>query len=248
MQEWFERSFGRDYLLVYQHRDRQGAKEEVRKMIAWLDLHSQEHVLDLCCGMGRHSVALAQFGYKVTGVDLSDVLLEEAHRIEGANQVSWVHGDMREVPLDSGQYDAIVNLFTSFGYFEQDEENKLVLAEMSRLLRPGGKLLLDYLNPSYVKRKIVPVSHKTTGSLCIDERRWINNGFVHKEIVITETPDIKSQAARRTYTEQVKLYEMDWFKQAFEQVGLHVQAIYGDYEGMAYESERAERMIFVGTK
>ncbi|WP_337588938.1 class I SAM-dependent methyltransferase [Gorillibacterium massiliense] len=116
MERWYERSFGRDYLLVYKHRDFQRAQAEVHEMVRWLSLKPGVEVLDLCCGMGRHSMALADAGYQVTGVDLSDVLLAEARRLDPAGRMKWVKGDMRRIPL-SGPFDAVVNLFTSFGYF-----------------------------------------------------------------------------------------------------------------------------------
>ena len=96
---WYQESFGNDYLIVYKHRDLQGAYHEVKKMIDWLGLKQGAEVLDLCCGMGRHSMALAEFGYDVTGVDLSEVLLNEAVKLDEGKQVTWLHGDMREVPL-----------------------------------------------------------------------------------------------------------------------------------------------------
>lgn len=89
MTEWYEKSFGEDYLVVYKHRDFGGARKEVERMISWLGLPPGSKVLDLCCGMGRHSLALAEAGYEVTGVDLSEVLLREARSQTGAEQVTW---------------------------------------------------------------------------------------------------------------------------------------------------------------
>ena len=96
----------------------QGAKREVYKMISWLGLSQGAKLLDLCCGMGRHSMALMEAGYEVTGVDLSEVLLRESMRNDPDNLVKWLKADMREIPLEGG-YDAVVNLFTSFGYFKK---------------------------------------------------------------------------------------------------------------------------------
>ncbi|UUZ84364.1 methyltransferase domain-containing protein [Paenibacillus sp. P26] len=123
MSEWYKKSFGNDYLLVYKHRDLQGAYAEVRSMMEWLQPPEGAEVLDLCCGMGRHSMALNRFGFHVTGVDLSDVLLTEARRLDTEEEVRWVQGDMRQVPLNE-TFDAVVNLFTSFGYFDTDEEKR----------------------------------------------------------------------------------------------------------------------------
>lgn len=97
MSEWYETSFGEDYLIVYRHRDFGGARHEVETMIGWLDLPRGARVLDLCCGMGRHSLALSEAGYEVTGVDLSEALLREARSQVGAEAVTWLRSDMREL-------------------------------------------------------------------------------------------------------------------------------------------------------
>jgi ubiquinone/menaquinone biosynthesis C-methylase UbiE len=239
---WYQKSFGNDYLLVYKHRDLQGAYHEVKKMIDWLHLPQGAEVLDLCCGMGRHSMALTEFGYRVTGVDLSEVLLTEAKKRDEGHQVQWHRGDMREVPLKA-TFQAVVNLFTSFGYFDEDWENERVLLEINRLLEPGGKFIIDYMNPAYVKANLVPASERLVDGLQIRETRRIEDGFVRKHIVISEPgePD-------RDYAEQVKLYDQASFKGMLEHAGLQVDDIFGGYDGHAYEAEHSPRMIFLGHK
>ncbi|MFD0617911.1 class I SAM-dependent methyltransferase [Paenibacillus sp. GCM10027629] len=240
MSEWFEQSFGEDYLIVYKHRDRYGAYEEVQQMISWLHLPAGAKVLDLCCGMGRHSNVLADSGYHVTGVDLSEVLLSEAEAQDIEQRVRWVRSDMRSIPLDGG-YDAVVNLFTSFGYFDSDEENGRVLHEIKRMLAPGAPFIIDFLNPSYVKRNLVPYTeHKEVG-LRIDQYRKIEAGYVKKEIVITD-----AQESVRRYHERVKLYHLDAFRSMLSEAGLHIEQIYGNYDESVYEEDTSPRMIFVG--
>lgn len=240
MSDWYRKSFGDDYLLVYKHRDLEGAYDEVKRMIEWLELAPGASVLDLCCGMGRHSMALVDFGYTVTGVDLSDVLLEEARKLDAQHKVRFLQGDMREVPLD-GTYDAVVNLFTSFGYFEDDEENIKVLREMHRLLKPQGKFIIDFLNPEYVKSHLVPFSSRVEGGTTIEETRKIEDGFVRKSIVVKE-----QGTEERSYLEQVKLFSLEAFRDMLDRSGLEVDHVYGDYNASAYDRERSKRMIFVG--
>ncbi|MDF2961157.1 MAG: SAM-dependent methyltransferase [Paenibacillus sp.] len=241
MSDWYKKSFGDDYLMVYKHRDLDGAYNEVKRMIEWLQLPSGASVLDLCCGMGRHSMALTDFGYKVTGVDLSDVLLREAEKLDTEEKVRWLQGDMREVPL-TGTYDAVVNLFTSFGYFEQDDENEKVLREIHRLLSPEkGQFIIDYLNPEYVAAHLVPFSKRVEGDCTIEETRKIEDGFVRKTIVIRE-PDTEE----RIYTEQVKLFGLDKFMGMLDNAGLEVIHVYGGYDASSYNTANSKRMIFVG--
>lgn len=244
MAAWYEESFGQDYLLVYKHRDMQGAMAEVKRMVDWLHLPAGSRIFDLCCGMGRHSLALADEGYQVTGMDLSRVLLAEARKLDQEGRVRWLEGDMRQVP-DEGPYDAVVNLFTSFGYFEGEAENAKVLREISRLLKPGGRFIIDYLNPEAVRRHLVPHSVRQDGDVTIDEKRKIEDGFVRKRIVLTEAGQ-----PERSYMEQVKLYGLEDFQRLIELAGaeLHIEEVYGRYDASVYDREESPRLILVGRK
>ncbi|MCK6076125.1 class I SAM-dependent methyltransferase [Paenibacillus silvae] len=242
MTEWYEKSFGEDYLLVYKHRDVHGAYEEVHKMINWLKLHPGAEVLDLCCGMGRHSLALADAGLQVTGVDLSDVLLQEARELDTEHRVRWVHADMRSVPLEGG-FDAVVNLFTSFGYFPEDVEQLKVLYAIHHMLRPGGRFIIDFINTAYVKEHLVPHSVREDEGQRIEEFRRIQDGFVQKEIRIT---DIAAGAEPRIYKESVKLYSCEELSDLIHEAGLKVDQVHGGYDEEQYEEQTSPRMIFVG--
>ena len=242
MTAWYEKSFGEDYLLVYKHRDFSGAQQEVKAMMDWLALPAGSTVLDLCCGMGRHSLALTEFGYDVTGVDLSEVLLASARQFDSEQSVQWLRGDMRDVPLQR-EFDAVVNLFTSFGYFDADEQNQKVLHEIDRLLKPNGKFLIDFLNPGYVKRTLVPHSTRHDEEHVIQEYRTIEAGFVKKQIVIQQD----NEPARR-YSEQVRLYDKQDFERMLSKTALHIDHVYGGYDGSPYDEQSSLRLIMTGTK
>ncbi|PQP80843.1 class I SAM-dependent methyltransferase [Paenibacillus sp. PCH8] len=242
MTEWYKKSFGEDYLLVYKHRDVQGACQEVHKMINWLKLEPDSEVLDLCCGMGRHSLALADAGLKVTGIDLSDVLLREARLMDIEHRVSWCHADMRELPLEGG-FDAVVNLFTSFGYFLEDGEQLKVLCAIHRMLRPGGSYIIDFMNTAYVTRHLVSHSVREDEGQRIEEFRKIEDGFVQKEIRIMDTT---SGDEPRTYQERVKLYTREQLSQLLSEAGLQVDQVHGGYDEEKYDEQTSPRMIFVG--
>lgn len=242
MNNWYQESFGKDYLTVYKHRDLKGAYHEVKQMVDWLLLSKGAHILDLCCGMGRHAMALTEFGYKVTGVDLSEVLLSEAKKNDIGGSVEWLLSDMRKVQLERS-FDAVVNLFTSFGYFENDQENERVLHEICRLLKPGGKYVIDFLNPGYVRNHFVPNSERQEQGLTICEARRIEDGFVRKQIIISQegTPE-------RNYSEQVKLYDKRLFLDMLKRADLLVDEVFGGYDGQLYDQEQSPRMIFLGHK
>jgi ubiquinone/menaquinone biosynthesis C-methylase UbiE len=242
MQEWYKESFGKDYLVIYKHRDLQGAANEVKKMAAWLHLPRGAEVLDLCCGMGRHSMALSECGYRVTAIDLSEALLAEAQRYDSEGRIAFIQGDMRAVPLHK-PFDAVVNLFTSFGYFDNDADHVKVLFEICRLLKPGGRFIIDYLNPSFVSKHLVHYSERIDGELTIRESRSIEEGFVRKRIVIME-----EGSEARNYMEQVRLLNLAWFQSQFKAVGLELKNVYGSVDGEPYTPELSPRMIMVGIK
>ncbi|MCM3746762.1 class I SAM-dependent methyltransferase [Paenibacillus pasadenensis] len=246
MSEWFEKSFGDDYLIVYRHRNWKQAEQEVAQLAARLDIQPGARIADIGCGMGRHSLALSRLGYIVVGMDLSEALLEEANRQNSGGEVEFVQGDMRKIPLEDEGFDAVVNLFTSFGYFERDEEHIEVLREIRRILKPGGRFLIDFLNPDQVRTSLVPESKRTDDSsgTLIMERRWIQDGRVVKCIRLSD-----GEGGRvREYTESVRLLDEDWFRSALLEAGLVLDAVSGGYGGEAYDRSASKRLILFGRR
>lgn len=244
IRHWYEESFGDDYLLIYRHRGRKEAEREVYAMANWLKLAPQSHILDLCCGSGRHALTLADAGYRVTGVDLSAMLLAEARKSDPEGRITWIQGDMRVLPDDAGfraQFDAVVNLFTSFGYFEQDSEQFKVLQQIRKALKPGGRFVIDLLNAKYTEEHLVRYSERQERGIVIEETRRIENGFVKKQVLVRE-----GDQAPRCYNEQVKLYPFEMLSALLKEAGLAVDNIYGDYDGQVYDSQMSRRMIVVG--
>lgn len=244
--KWYEESFGKDYLLIYRHRDRRQAEEEVFKMMEWLKLPTHSDILDLCCGMGRHALTLAHTGYRVTGVDLSSELLQEARASDPHGLVNWVEGDMRALPEDTmfkERFDAVINLFTSFGYFEEDHEQLTVLREIHKALRPGGRFIIDYMNAEYTTNHLIPFSERIVDGTIISETRRIFSGFVMKEIEVRVQG---SNNLTRRYSERVKLYSPEKLADMLTSAGLTLDTIYGNYEGQSYDRKQSPRMIMVG--
>lgn len=249
MGDWFKDSFGEDYKIVYRHRNRVNAEREICSMMKWMDLKPAAAVLDIGCGTGRHAHALKSLGYRVTGLDLSEVLLSEARLSDDKGQVVWINGDMRELPFEDNTFDATVNLFTSFGYFDDYNDNIKVLKEIRRVLKPEGRFLIDFLNPMDLKCNLVPASDRVDepSGLHISEKRSIEGDFVVKKIEVKPLAEHTGHIGQiRHYEERVRLINLDQFREMLKQAGLALDTIYGDYEGGPYQADTSKRLILLG--
>jgi 2-polyprenyl-3-methyl-5-hydroxy-6-metoxy-1,4-benzoquinol methylase len=240
---WYAEWFGRDYLAVYAHRDTDEARRQIALMERALAPASGARVLDLCCGGGRHSVELARRGYKVLGVDLSSDLLGAAQAYADENHVdiTFVRADMRTCVAD-GVFDVVVNFFTSFGYFESDDENARVLRAIRTSLRPGGGWMMDYLNRESVIKGFVPRDERTLdGMHLIQERRLdIQRGRILKTLTIRRGDDT------RTYHESVRMYTPPELFSLCSGAGLKVTQVFGSYDGAPFAID-SPRLILAGT-
>lgn len=238
---WYEEWFWSDaYTVVYDHRDEEEAERLVDLIERELDPVPQAHILDIGCGRGRHARTLARRGYRVTGIDLSEYAIEEARAeaaAEGLDAItSFQVGDMRE-PICETCADGIVNLFTSFGYFEDDAENQQALAAVAAALRPGGWFLQDFLNAPLVADSLGSSTRETEGGLTIHQRRWIENGRVNKKITI------EHDEGTDTFHESVRLYTLDDLKEMYVAVGLTLVELFGDYDGADYTPDSPRLLL-----
>nr|WP_224749492.1 class I SAM-dependent methyltransferase [Polycladospora coralii] len=227
--------------MVYKHRSKQDASFEVSQIIEWINLTKEDFILDLCCGTGRHTLNFANQGYNIMGMDLSEVLLSYAVHERDNHGVPFIHGDMRHLPFVANSFDVVLNLFTSFGYFQCDGDNQKVLTEMARVLKPNGRFFIDYLNRDAVIDNLVPESSRQEGETYIKEKRRIEGNSVIKDITIV---DHKGQ---REYLEHVKMYTIDQMKEMLDKAGLTIEHAFGNFSGASYSVD-SERMIMMGSK
>ena len=237
--EWFRDWFGEDYLDVYPHRDVEEASDAVELFLSEAEAAEGARILDLACGAGRHLSPLRDAGYAVTGLDLSRPLVQRAERAAGRGGV--VQGDMRALPFAGAAFDAVVQFFTSFGYFATREEDRRTLSEVRRVLRAGGDFLLDFLNAARVRRELVPEDERRVGERTVRQRRWIEDGAVVKRIEI-ERPGEETEV----YHERVRLYEPEELVALAESEGLVPRVRYGDYEGTAFRASSSPRLLLIG--
>lgn len=229
---WYETAFGREYLEIYAHRDAADAE----RALAFLDreqiLRAGNRVLDLGCGNGRHSLPLCQRGLRVHGLDLSQALLLDFRR-RARCDVPLVRGDMRRLPYRAACFDVVLSLFTSFGYFETDEENWEVLAEVARVLRPGGRFVLDFLNAARVREDLRPRSERVLPSgLRVVETRRVDQsaGRVVKRV------EIQSAGDRCEWEESVRLFGWAEIASSLRSHGFAEARLFGDFDSTPHSS------------
>ena len=224
---WYRRWFGAEYLALYPHRDRDEARRGVDLFLGSGGL-PEGPVLDLACGAGRHLDAFADRDRKAVGLDLSAPLLDEAAE---AHRGRVVRGDMRRLPFASGSFAGVASFFTSFGYFRDPADDRRTLTEASRVLRPRGAMLLDFLNAPQVRQDLVPEDEREIRGRRVRQRRRIRDGAVEKRIEILDGEGRPGSV----FHERVRLYGPDALAGMLEEAGLRVEARYGNYRGEAYE-------------
>jgi SAM-dependent methyltransferase len=190
---WFERFFGEDYLEIYRDffpAERTAA--DVEGLVSLLGLAPGARVLDLACGHGRHAIPLAERGLAVTGYDLSEAFLARARADAAARGVAvrWLRGDMRELPFDA-EFDAVINVFTAFGYFADPEDDLETLRRVRRALVPGGRFLLETLHRDALPARFQPHLEYTTsgGARVVRDYTWDLARDVMEDRVVLTRPD-----------------------------------------------------------
>ena len=234
---WYQEWFGEEYLDLYAHRDDQEADRHVDFLQAQFDQHPRA-VLDLACGAGRHTAALRRRGYRALGLDLSKVLLAEARELPRVN------GDMRCLPFDEASFDWVLNFFTSFGYFESDAENDQVLAEMARVISPGGRILMDLFNREHVLSRLVPHERQSVRGQEIEIERWYDpeRERINKRIRIQTSPE-----TTRSFLESVRAYRPQEVHAAIDRVGLEMEKTFGGFSGEPFD-EDSSRFILIAKR
>ncbi len=235
MTEWFEEWFGEEYLRLYPHRNDAEAERAVELIRRTVPFEPGWRVLDVACGAGRHARAFHAAGARCTGVDLSLTLLRLARQVTAA---PLVRADMRQLPIRPASMDLTVNLFTSFGYFEEDAEHAAALTEMIDTVRPGGWFVIDFLNPAAVRRQLVPEETLELAGAKVHVSRSVSPGgrYVCKSIRAPEG---------RRYSERVRLFEPHQMSDMLERGGVTVRFRFGDYDARPLASD-SPRTILVG--
>lgn len=238
MSEWYEVAFDRFYPLLYGHRDADEARRAASSFAPSLAGFGPS--LDLACGAGRYMAALAEYGLDMIGVDLSPYLLARAAQ-EAGLAGRLVRGDMRSLPFGGGVFASAVNMFTSFGYFSDDDENRAVLAEVARVLQPSGRFLIDYMNTTRVTGEGLGRTSRVQDGYTIDEDRRVEGAgrYLVKHVRVDGGDD----DSRLEYDERVRLFTPQELDDMLETAGLDVLERYGDYDRGEFDPARSDRLI-----
>lgn len=233
---WYDTFFGTDYLRFDHH-------PETRREVRFLRdvLPEDGAVLDLACGSGRHTAPLSRAGYAVIGLDRSPTLIRKARRRRGDFRL--IRGDMRAIPLPDGTVDAVTSMFSSVGYFDDEYDNYRVFAEAARVLRPGGRLVIETVNVAFLIRHAPPQTWFTTDGLAVLEEREYDPVTCRSEVGVT----VVEGDAQRSYHHSIRLYGAAELAMLLASLGVETLDVFGDFD-MSELTVDTPRMILVGER
>ncbi len=245
MSEWWRNFFDQEYIDIYGPEDAKKILGEVENLSKLLDLEEGSSILDLCCGYGRHSIELAKKGFRVTGLDLSIPLLARAGQDaqKGDAPLALVRGDMRYIPFGQ-KFDAVINIFTAFGYFDDEKDDQRVLEGVTGVLKADGKFLLDTVNREWV------LSHFTKqdweqmedGTYALDKR-----SFDLLNSRITAETTLLGSTGKKERRHSMRFYTLTELARMIEKAGMRVKAVFGHLDGREYWVD-TRRMVILADK
>jgi SAM-dependent methyltransferase len=231
-EDWFNTPF---YHVLYRDRDKNEAQLLIKNLLHKLQPAFTAHFLDLACGRGRHAIFLNSLGHKVTGLDLSESNIAYAKTYE-SERLHFVQADMRQ-PYGENNFDYIFNLFTSFGYFSNWEENQQAANCMAKALKPDGTLVLDFMNVNKISLGLVKEEQRQVGDILFKINRSIGEDRVIKSI------HFHHHGLDYAFEEKVQLFTLADFEQLFKAAGLCIKETYGDFDLSPFDARNSERLL-----
>ncbi len=240
--DWFKEWFNSPYYhLLYSHRNKDEALAFIKRLIAHLQPAEGSRMLDVACGKGRHSRALAKMGFDVTGIDLSLESINEAKESEDENLHFFQH-DMR-LPFWIRYFNYAFNFFTSFGYFRTVREHNNAIRTIARSLNTNGVFVMDYLNVHYEENHLEKGHEKKVEGVKFRIAKWHDEEHFFKQIQVEE-----KGVTRHVFTEKVAKFTLGDFTEMFAYQGLQIQEVYGDYKLSEYDIRKSPRLIMIAKK
>lgn len=240
--DWFKTWFNSPYYhILYKNRDFQEAQNFIKLLVAELNLMKNDKVIDLACGKGRHSVFLNQLGFEVLGLDLSAQSIQHNQQFTNDKLQFKVH-DMRAPIIGVDQVNAVLNLFTSFGYFSDEKDDERVFRSVYNILKEEGCFVLDFLNERYVKNTLIPKENQTIDGITFHLTREIRDNHVVKDILFTDGGEDFH------FYEKVKLHTKESIEDLAKEIGFERVALFGGYKLEPFNLENSSRCISVFRK
>lgn len=233
---WFDTSY---YHQLYNNRNEDEAKLFISNLLDFLKLDKNSKLLDLACGKGRHAKTLNEFGYEVLGVDLSPNSISIASEMKNEHLDFQVH-DMRE-SIQGATFDAVFNLFTSFGYFDETTDNERVCSAIAEMLKPKGILVIDFMNAEKVIANLVSKEKKTVGNLTFHITRHYDGKHIFKRI------QFEDQGEKFDFTERVQALKLNDFESLLA-AQFQILNTFGSFDLKPFDEETSDRLIIIAQR
>lgn len=234
---WFNTPHYHD---LYKHHDLNEARDFIHELCDQLDIQPGDTALDIACGRGRHAKVLADRGLNTTGIDLSSESIDYAKKFSH-HGLRFQVGDMLD-PIDHAPVNWVFNLFTSFGYFEDDALHQQAISHMAQALLPGGRLVLDYMNAQKIAAQLVPANTVHTDRNTYHITRKIEGNTIVKTIQFTEDCHVNY------YEERVRAFTPEELLNFIKSAGLQPEEVHGDYNLSAFDPEQSDRLLIIAQK
>jgi len=236
-QEWFD---ARYYHLLYKDRDEAEARFFLDNLLTFFAFPEEARILDMACGNGRHAAYLAELGYQVVGFDIAKGQISQARHYNMPNLQFYRH-DMR-APFQLGNFDVIINLFTSFGYFDDSTDNQKVMSNAAASLSTGGLFVIDFMNIHYILNNLKPNETRYQEGVTFRINRYLEDGFLNKSI------EVEDNGKKHHFKEKVRALTLDNFEVLLKAANFTIQQVFGNYALEAYDPAHSERLIIIAEK
>lgn len=241
MKKWYRSWFNSPYYhILYANRDHNEAEHFIDALVKYFNLKENDCVLDACCGKGRHSIYLNKKGINVTGIDLAQESIAYAKKYENSHLHFYEH-DIRNL-LRANYFDFVFNLFTSFGYFRRENEDIKAIKAFAKNLKPGGILLIDFLNVGQITNSIQANDEKHIDGILFKIQKKIENGLITKHIHFDDN------GSHYEFKEEVKALRLADFQKFFDLAGLTLVEKFGSYQLDPFHIDSSDRLIMVAQK
>ena len=234
---WFDSPY---YHTLYKHRDEKEAQHFIDNLVAHLQIKKDSNLIDIACGKGRHATYFNSLGLNVVGVDLSPNSIASAKKNENETLQFSVH-DMREI-YQKNHFDVVTNLFTSFGYFDNEKDEQRALNAMATNLKSEGVLIIDFMNAEKVIANLVLKEQKIIDGITFNITRKTESNHIIKDI------EILDKVVKQHFQEKVKALTLDDFSNFISKAGLKIIDIFGNYKLERFEIKTSDRLILICKK